>query len=76
MTAYYHINVFWWDADQRWVADVPDLKGCSAHGADPAEAVREAQVAIELWLETATDYGDPIPEPKYRPAIYALRQAA
>ena len=76
MTAHYHINVFWWDADQRWVADVPDLQGCSAHGATAAEAAQEVQIAIELWLESAIEHGDPIPEPKYRPAVYALRQAA
>ena len=67
----YHINTFWYADDERWVADVPDLKGCSAHGATPGEAMAEAQIAIELWIETATERGIPIPEPRYRPAIYA-----
>jgi predicted RNase H-like HicB family nuclease len=44
----YHINIFWWNADQRWIADVPDLQGCSAHGDSPSEAAAEAQIAIEL----------------------------
>ncbi|MFN3945659.1 MAG: type II toxin-antitoxin system HicB family antitoxin [Allosphingosinicella sp.] len=76
MTAHYHINLFWSDEDDCWIGDVPDLKGCSAHGETPAEAAGEAQVAVELWLETARAAGLPIPEPRYRPAIYAARQAA
>jgi predicted RNase H-like HicB family nuclease len=67
----YHINTFWYQDDERWIADVPDLKGCSAHGATPGEAMAEAQIAIELWIETAMERGLPIPEPRYRPAIYA-----
>jgi predicted RNase H-like HicB family nuclease len=76
LTDHYHINVFWYDPDNCWIADVPDLEGCSAHGETAAEAAREVQIAIELWLESAMEHGDPIPVPKYRPAIYALRQAA
>jgi predicted RNase H-like HicB family nuclease len=68
MEPHYHINVFWDDRSGNWVADVPDLHYCSGHGPTPAEAVAEAQVAIELWLETARDEGLPIPEPRYRPA--------
>ena len=68
---HYHINTFWYPDDGRWVADVPDLKGCSAHGATPGEAMDEAQIAIELWIETAKLRGIPIPKPRYRPAIYA-----
>jgi predicted RNase H-like HicB family nuclease len=75
MAPHYHINVFWSADDGCWIADVPDLKYCSAHGESPTEAVREAQVAIELWLETAEDGDIPIPEPRYRPAIYGVRQA-
>jgi predicted RNase H-like HicB family nuclease len=63
----YHINVFWSDEGGRWIADVPDLRYCSAHGDTPAEAVAEAQDAISLWLETAREEGIPIPEPRYRP---------
>jgi predicted RNase H-like HicB family nuclease len=73
---HYHINVFWHEPDQCWIADVPDLEGCSAHGDDPSEAVQEAQIAIEEWLESACEHGDPVPEPRYRPAIYALSKAA
>ena len=76
MTPHYHINLFWSDADGCWIADVPDLKHCSAHGASPEDATREIGIAITAWLETACAHGDPIPEAKYRPAIYSLRSAA
>ena len=69
--AHYHINLFWSDDDGCWIADVPDLKYCSAHGDTPDEAVASIQEAVELWLETARECGLPIPEPRYRPAIYA-----
>lgn len=67
----YHINVFWSDEDGRWIADVPDLVTCSAHGRTPAEAVAEAEEAIALWLDTAHDEGIPIPEPRYKPTAAA-----
>lgn len=67
---YYHINVFWSEENAQWIADIPDLKGCSASGDTPEEAVREVQVAKKLWLEVAEEDGEEIPEPRYRPAIY------
>jgi predicted RNase H-like HicB family nuclease len=67
----YHINLFWSAADECWVADVPDLKSCSAFGDTPAEAVAEVETAMEAWLAVAREDGLPIPEPRYRPAIYA-----
>jgi predicted RNase H-like HicB family nuclease len=71
MQPHYHINVFWHSADGCWIADVPDLRPCSAHGDSPTEAIAEAEVAISLWLEVATEKGYAIPAPRYRPAIYA-----
>jgi predicted RNase H-like HicB family nuclease len=67
----YHINVFWSDEDKSWVADIPDLKYCSAFGGSPQEAVVEVLEAKEAWLESARAHNDPIPPPLYRPAIYA-----
>jgi predicted RNase H-like HicB family nuclease len=67
----YHINVFWSSEDRCWIADVPDLRPCSAHGETPEEAIAHIQDAIEGWLAVARDRGFPIPEPRYRPAIYA-----
>jgi predicted RNase H-like HicB family nuclease len=70
---HYHINLFWSVEDACWIADVPDLKPCSAHGDTRAEAVANIKDAIEGWLETAREYDMPIPEARYRPAIYAAR---
>jgi predicted RNase H-like HicB family nuclease len=63
----YAINVFWSDEDESYIATVPDLRGCSAFGESPEEAVREVQIAKRLWLESAQANGDPVPEPLYRP---------
>ena len=71
MQHHYHINVFWYPEDVCWIADVPDLRPCSAHGETPTEAITEAEIAIELWLEVARENGMQIPAPRYRPAIYA-----
>jgi predicted RNase H-like HicB family nuclease len=72
----YHINLFWSAEDGCWVADVPDLRSCSAFGDTAEEALREIQLAMAAWLDSAGRHGDLIPEPRYRPAIYAARPAA
>lgn len=69
----YHINVFFSEADGAYVADIPDLKYCSALGDTPEEAVREVMAAKKAWLKTAKKAGKPVPEPKYRPVIYQMR---
>jgi predicted RNase H-like HicB family nuclease len=63
----YAINVFWSEEDGVWIADVPDLKSCSAHGTTPEEAVAELRVAMDAWLETAREAGLPIPAAHYQP---------
>ncbi len=68
----YHINVFYSKDDEGYIADIPDLKFCSAFGATPEEAVHEVEIAKSVWIEAAKPSGKPIPEPKYRPAIYQL----
>jgi predicted RNase H-like HicB family nuclease len=73
---HYHINLFWSDEDSLWIADVPDLRGCMTHGSTRAQALASAAEAIEGWIETAREVGLEIPEAKYRPAIYAARDAA
>lgn len=75
MTPRYHVNVFWSQDDGCWIADVPALKYCSAHGDTPTEAVHEAQEAIALWLHSASETGVPVPDAVYRPAIYASKVA-
>lgn len=59
----YPLEVFWSDEDEGFIAEVPDLPGCSAFGADEAEAVREAQDAIAAWIEAAKAAGREIPDP-------------
>ena len=66
----YHINVFYSDEDEGYIADIPDLKHCSAFGATPEKALQEVLEAKRAWLEAASESGKPIPEPKYRPVIY------
>lgn len=67
----YEIIIFWSDEDDAFIADVPELPGCMAHGFSHADALANAQEAIELWIETAREHGDPIPEPKGRRLLYA-----
>lgn len=64
----YHINVFYSSEDEGYIADIPDLPGCSAFGTTPEEAVAEVQKAKEGWIATARDYGLEVPEPHYKPA--------
>jgi predicted RNase H-like HicB family nuclease len=70
-TPKYHINVFYSAEDKAYIADVPDLKYCSAHGKTPQEALQEVLVAIEAWVATARAHGKKVPKARYRPAIYA-----
>jgi predicted RNase H-like HicB family nuclease len=67
----YHINVFYSDDDGGYIADVPDLQACSAFGASPEEALAEVEKAKQAWLAAPREAEKPIPEPRYRPAIYA-----
>lgn len=67
----YHINLFWSEEDKCWIADIPDLKRCSAHGETADEALREVMIAQEAWLASARAHKQPIPVPRCRPAIYA-----
>ena len=66
----YHINIFYSDEDEGYIADIPDLKGCAAFGNSPAEALAEVELAKAAWLEAARAEGKPIPKPRYKPAIY------
>lgn len=68
----YHINIFASPEDGGYVADIPDLACCSAFGATPEAALAEVQLAKAAWLEAARESGKPIPEPRYRPAIYQV----
>ncbi len=60
----YEIILYWSNEDDAFVAEVPELSGCMAHGRTQETALREVNEAIRLWIETAREGGDPVPEPK------------
>jgi len=68
----YHIHIFYSDEDGGYIADVPDLKACSAFGETPEEALRQVELAKDAWLKAARRAGKRIPKPKYRPVIYQV----
>jgi len=59
----YLIRTFWSEEDQCYVAEVPELKGCSGLGKTPERALREAYRSVENWLRVAKKEGVPIPTP-------------
>lgn len=67
----YEIIIFWSEEDRAFIAEVPELPGCSAHGSTPAAALAHAQQAVRLWIATAKEFGDPIPKPKGRRLVFA-----
>jgi len=72
----YFISIFYSEEDAGYIADIPDLRFCSAFGETPEEALREVQIAKAAWLEAARASGKPIPTPQYRPVIYQLASPA
>ncbi len=66
----YPINSFYSQEDAGYIANLPDLEPCSAFGEPPEAALKQVQSATSLWIAAAQETGLPIPEPKYRPAIY------
>jgi predicted RNase H-like HicB family nuclease len=60
----YEIIIYWSNEDQVFVAEVPELPGCMAHGSTQEAALAHANEAMQLWIDTAREFGDPIPEPK------------
>lgn len=67
----YEIIIFWSDEDEAFVADVPGCSGFKAHGNTPQGALTNVQEAIDLWVDIAREFGDPVPKPKGSRLIYA-----
>lgn len=67
----YEIILYWSAEDGIYIAEVPELPGCSAHGDSQQSALASAQEAMQLWIDTAREFGDAIPEPKGRRLMYA-----
>lgn len=66
----YEIILYWSAEDAVFVAETPELSGCMAHGATQEEALANIKEAMRLWVDTAREFGDPIPEPRGR-LVYA-----
>ena len=64
MTHKYEIILYWSEADDVFVAEVPQLPGCMAHGETQEAALDSVNQAMDLWIDTAREFGDPVPEPK------------
>ena len=60
----YEIIIYWSNEDNVFVAEVPELPGCMAHGDTQAAALTNANEAIQLWIDTAIEDGISVPEPK------------
>jgi predicted RNase H-like HicB family nuclease len=67
----YEVIIYWSEEDQLFIAEVPELPGCAAHGDSPENALASCQEAIELWLDTAREFGRSIPQPKGRRLQFA-----
>jgi predicted RNase H-like HicB family nuclease len=67
-----HINIFYSEEEEGYIADIPDLSHCSAFGTTPDEALREVLKARAVWIEAARANSKPIPHPQYRPVIYQV----
>ena len=67
----YEVILYWSNADDAFVAEVPELPGCMAHGDTQEAALKHANEAMALWIDTAREFGDPIPEPKGERLILA-----
>ncbi len=62
----YEVIIYWSREDQAFIAEVPELPGCTADGKTYRRALANLEVVIQEWIETARELGRPIPQPKGR----------
>ena len=67
----YEVIIYWSDEDQVFIAELPELPGCMAHGESQELALKNAQEAIQIWIDTANEFGEPVPVPKGRRLMLA-----
>jgi predicted RNase H-like HicB family nuclease len=67
----YEIIIYWSSEDELFIAEVPELAGCCAHGDTHEAALASAKEAVQLWLDTARELGRSVPEPKGRRLMFA-----
>lgn len=60
----FEIILFWSNEDNCFIAEIPELSGCFAHGENEFEALKNINVAKKLWIDTALEFGEEIPTPK------------
>ncbi len=60
----YEVLIYWSREDKIFIAEIPELAGCLAHGKTQTEALQNVNEAIELWIATAKEFGDRIPQPR------------
>ncbi len=60
----YELIIYWSKTDESFIVEVPELPGCMADGATYEEAVANAQIVVQEWIDTAQALGRPIPAPK------------
>ena len=66
MNPKYEVILYWSEDDRAFIAEVPELPGCAADGATYQEALSNAEVIMQEWIETAKECGRPVPDPKGR----------
>lgn len=71
MSRKYEIIIYWSRDDQAFIAEVPELPGCTAHGDTTMDALHHVEEAMTLWIDTAREEGRPIPDPRGRRLIFA-----
>ncbi|CCQ60598.1 type II toxin-antitoxin system HicB family antitoxin [Crocosphaera watsonii] len=64
MNIRYELIIYWSEEDQAFIVEVPELSGCMADGESYQEAVQNAEIVIQEWIETAQQLGRTIPKPK------------
>ena len=67
----YEVIIYWDNTDSIYIAEVPELPGCMAHGASYDDALKNVKEAMQLWIDTAIEFGDTIPEPKGERLVFA-----
>ena len=67
----YEIILHWSNEDAAFIAEVPELPGCMAHGDTQADAIASVNEAMDLWIDAAREFGDAIPQPKGERLLYA-----
>jgi predicted RNase H-like HicB family nuclease len=66
VTPKYEMIIYWSQEDQAFIAEVPELPGCVADGRTYQEALANAEVVIQEWIEAANELGRVIPTPRGR----------